>query len=490
MPIDTYLAPRAYLLVVARKDNNSSVGISTSPPDATSFESGWGNNNGTWDSSDGDTPVVELAPPSGAGYNFGLNFFSNVENDGTPRESNVDRGDTVIIYDVNLNPVCLTYFPDADSAAGDSIPAFVSLEKSDPTILQRDWSYTDATQGDSVILQGTPGRLNTSVSSSDLDKLRVKDNPFATVGELWRVKGETEMGASDWQILYQMKTDDGSDTYILIRLPDRFTVSQKRLEAESASYKEITLNWDYKHTDPYNNEIDATHPDTPFLTPYYSTSSSDEGTWAWGLKERISPDTSVYDLYILGLKDAPFEVSVNTWNEDFDEPNWVYLIPGPDGIAHYGEVIVGDSDAEHDLSDTYLQVTIKKPAGYSGSTYFDGVVLAPLPRIYGRINVNTADTEVLHALPNIDAPLRNVIVNGRPYNTIGEIWDRFRTYFGDGVTASRYFSRISNLITTRGKLFRIEVTGRYIRDTNRNGSYDEGEDEVLGEYKITTIYER
>jgi len=153
-------------------------------------------------------------------------------------------------------------------------------------------------------------------------------------------------------------------------------------------------------------------------------------------------------------------------------------------------VIVGDSDAEHDLSDTYLQITIKKPAGYSGSTYFDGVVLAPLPRIYGRININTADTEVLHALPNIDAPLRNVIVNGRPYNTIGEIWDRFRTYFGDGVTASRYFSRISNLITTRGKLFRIEVTGRYIRDTNRNGSYDEGEDEVLGEYKITTIYER
>ncbi|NOZ64297.1 MAG: general secretion pathway protein GspK, partial [Caldiserica bacterium] len=256
------------------------------------------------------------------------------------------------------------------------------------------------------------------------------------------------------------------------------------------------VNWVYNSKDPYGTEIDAAHPDTPFLTPYYYTSSSDQASWAWGLKDRLSPDTAVYDLYILGLKDAPLEVSVSTWNQDFQGTNWVYRVPGADGIAYYGEVVIGDSDTEHALSDTYIQVMVRKPASYTGTTYFDGIVLAPLPRIYGKINVNTADTEVLHALPGLnDANLVDYIVSGRPYHNIGEVWDRLRSYTsapinGSIVTASQYFSRISNLITVRGKLFRIEVTARYIRDTNGNGHYDEGQDEVLGEYSISTIYER
>ena len=506
LPSGTYLAPHSYLLAVARKDKNSTVGVSASPPDDTSFESGWGNNNGTWDSSDGDTPIVELVPPTDHPYGFGLNFFSNVENDDTPRKDYVDRGDTIIIYDMNLNPVCWTYFPDADSAAGDSIPAFTSLEKSDPTIYQRGWSYTDSTQEDSVPLQGTPGGLNTGVSTTDLDKLRVKDNPFATVGELWRVKGMTKINSEDWQRMYQIKTDDGSDTYIMTRLPDRFTVSGKRLEAENASQKYTPSSWRYAYTDPSGHEIDATHPDTPFLTPYYyNFSNTDKASWGWGLRERISPDTSVYNLYVLGLKGAPFKVSVNTWNENFNNTNWVYLIPGPDGIAYYGEVIVGDSDTEHSLSDTYIQVSIKKPDTTS-ATYFNGIVLTPSPRIYGRINVNTADTEVLHALPgNIFSPASNFIeeriYNDSPYLSSGEIVESLKKYYDDHYGASwtedekwreswKDFSRISNLVTVRGKLFRIDVTGRYIRDTNGNGSYDEGIDDVLGEYKISTIYER
>ena len=531
----------SFLVLVDRKDT-------TSPEkrtgDNTSYEALFGNDSGTWGDAAGETyPVVELTPdPALSGLSGWTNapalFFHADDWDHASRGpatewNEAGEGDTIIIYDDNLNPVCVSYITPGEYSMGDSILAFTALEKEDPTqpnsnskwgsrlttvsnentTLPEDGSFAhDEKRGVPTAILASPGSFNSSANqgSTSFTDFLVKDNPFASVGELWRVKGETERGASEWQRIYQINTGGGSDDYLLARLPDRFTISEKRLEAEQSLYRDRDISpsspglqpfsdnpanssseWVYDHTDPYGNEIDASHPDTPFLTPYYYTSSTDQATWAWGAQERISPDTAVYNLYILGLKDAPLEISVNTWNEGFRETNWVYLIPGADGIAYYGEVVVGDSDTEHALSDTYIQVSVRKPGSFANATYFDGIVLAPLPRIYGRINVNTADTEVLHALPGFNNNnLVNYIVSSRPYRSVGYVWNALRNYYSSSLTASRSFSRLSNLITVRGKLFRIEVTARYIRDTNGNGKYDEGQDEVLGEYTISTIYER
>ena len=249
-----------------------------------------------------------------------------------------------------------------------------------------------------------------------------------------------------------------------------------------------------------NNPIDASHPDTPFLTPYYKTLSGKEAMWSWGLRDRIPPDTALYHLYVLGKKDKPLEVSVNTWNEGFLETNWVYLLPGDDGIAYFGEVIVGDSDTERSEDDTYLTIRVRNPGG--GMCYFDGIVLSPLPQIYGRINLNTADTEVLHSLPGDIFALSSSFVEDRiyndsPYLTPGMILESLAKWYGsasnpdwDDERVWEDFARISNLICVRGKLFKIEVIGRAVRDVNGNQSYDEGVDEVLGEYYITTLYQR
>lgn len=546
----------SFLVVVDRKDDNSP---EKRTGDDTSYESLFGDDSRTWgDAAGEDYPVAELAPDPalsalGGWTNapalfFHSNDWDHASGGPTTEWDEAGEGDTIIIYDDNLNPVCVSYITPGEYGMGDSVLAFNPMEKQDPTQTnpsggpaanQSKWGFrlrtvdnenTTYTEGPNTYYAhdekrgvplsigtdfASPGNFNASASqgSTSFTDFLVKDGPFASVGELWRVKGEIGRGASEWQRIYQINTGGGSDDYLLSRLADRFTITEKRLEAEQALYRDRDLfspglqpfsdnltnfstEWVYDHTDPDGNEIDATHPDTPFLTPYYYTSSSDQATWAWGLKERISPDAAVYELYILGLKDAPMEVSVNTWNQDFENTNWVYLMPGPDGIAYYGEVIVGDSDTEHALSDTYIQVSVRRPASSTSSAYFDGIVLAPLPRIYGRINVNTADTEVLHALPGLYYDdLVNYIVSGRPYYNIGEVWNRLRGYTsfpinGDIVTASQYFSRLSNLITVRGKLFRIEVKARYIRDTNGNGHYDVGQDEVLGEYTVNTIYER
>ena len=52
------------------------------------------------------------------------------------------------------------------------------------------------------------------------------------------------------------------------------------------------------------------------------------------------------------------------------------------------------------------------------------------------------------------------------------------------------FKPISNLITTKSNVFKIICTGQSILDKNGNGAFDVGDDEVLGERKITVIYER
>ncbi len=481
IPLGTTFPARSYLLLVDRKDNSSP---ERRDNDQTSFESGWGDNTGLWgDTPKEDTPLVSLE--WGGVGDHALDFSSNRWDSVSPPQDATDKGDTVIVRDEEGRVVCRAWFFPKESDAGDSVILFTALEKKDPTLPDpvENWrnrllsGVEDEDRG--IQPQGTPGQQNTGVNSVDLDKIIVKNRPFASVGELYKVKGA--IGKNDsWKRIEEVLTDETDPSQkdlLLVRIADRFTVTCQRLEAEYSSY--------------YDNGWGDSYPASPpFLTDYYYTNSESAGTWGWGFSERISPDTALYSLYILGKEDVPLLVKVDTWVKDYPE---ILVNPGPDGMGYYGEVWIADPNESREEGEVYLQITVRKPPGASDA-YFDGVVLAPLPRVYGRININTADKVVLEALPNVDSSLaqyiRNYIDTQGPLDSTGKLLYVLENYWGDLSKACQTFSHLSNLVTVRSNLFRIKVTGRSVRDTDGDGKYDEGADEILGEYRIDCVYER
>ena len=396
---------------------------------------------------------------------------------------------------------CYTY---TDGTNTIHVKGFVALEKNDPTAIS-DWDGDgvddywllngDLNVGDSEVPDirgGTPGGENYQFHKEGrkLADVEIRNLPFATIGDIKEVS--TSDTVNEWSKIGYIGSVSGSseDIELIKRLADKITVSEKRLEAENYTNYYTTLgSW-----------TECPSDDT-FLTPYYSTSDSDDtGIWGWGIKQRINPDTGIYDLYISGkvLKSNwdssdTMLVRVTTWYDGGTNYGTKALSFSEDNFAYYGQIAIEGVDN----SETSLQLEIWKEVSNTVNTIsFDAAILAPEHRSYGVININTADTPVLQALPGITDVIANAIVDYRkgppphPFHTIGEILD-VEDGSGSRVINLDAFSKISNLITTKSKIFTIISEGQTLRESDKGDvSHDGKTYEILGEKKYIVVTER
>ncbi|MCM8818605.1 MAG: helix-hairpin-helix domain-containing protein, partial [Candidatus Omnitrophica bacterium] len=133
--------------------------------------------------------------------------------------------------------------------------------------------------------------------------------------------------------------------------------------------------------------------------------------------------------------------------------------------------------------------------------------------VYGRININTANKEVLECLPLVDEELAEKIIKARPYYEISEILGIYKdeglkgelnneiTKYGFDLKDNDFdiyidiekekemiFSKIVNLITVKSNVFKIISLGQKVQDKNNNGKIED--DEIVGEKKIIVWYDR
>ena len=151
--------------------------------------------------------------------------------------------------------------------------------------------------------------------------------------------------------------------------------------------------------------------------------------------------------------------------------------PSMDGIDNDGDFGTDtydtDGDGDIDANDT-------------GDTGFQaGDVDGQEYRIPGLINVNTASTEVLESLPNVDNAIASGIENpaGKPYESIGDLVDNVPQITGGGTKweEEKTIRLISNLITTRSNVFTVYVTAQVT---------DEAMSSVFAEKRIMAIVDR
>ncbi len=135
-------------------------------------------------------------------------------------------------------------------------------------------------------------------------------------------------------------------------------------------------------------------------------------------------------------------------------------------------------------------------------------------KIYGKININTADTKVLTCLPLIDRITAGLIVKSRPFKDISEILGRpsgvnlMRNLLSRDITKYGFnsidddrdgyidterekemvFSKIANLITVRSNVFKVIAIGEKVQDKNNNGKIEK--EEVIAVKKINIWYDR
>ncbi len=133
----------------------------------------------------------------------------------------------------------------------------------------------------------------------------------------------------------------------------------------------------------------------------------------------------------------------------------------------------------------------------------------------GKININTADYEVLKCLPGVDSELAQAIMEARPYQDISEVLGIFGdcfsrqerlarsiTRFGfdmidnnrDGFVDNEkekelIFAGIIDLITVRGNVFKISVIGQKMQNVGNNDTIENGV-KIASEKKITVWYDR
>jgi len=132
--------------------------------------------------------------------------------------------------------------------------------------------------------------------------------------------------------------------------------------------------------------------------------------------------------------------------------------------------IDNDGDGSTDASDTGSQF-----GDFDGQEH----------RTPGLINVNTATTQVLQSLPNVDSTIATTIQGSvsKPFTSIGDMVDDVTQITGSGTKwdKEKTFRSISNLITTRSNVFTVYVTAHVT---------DEGETSVYAEKKILAIVDR
>ncbi|MBN1587321.1 MAG: hypothetical protein JW937_07815 [Candidatus Omnitrophica bacterium] len=344
--------------------------------------------------------------------------------------------------------------------------SFISWEKGDPgEVIDSDQDGFDQAWYASKSA-ATPGQPNNNVGleewvggdllvHSDTD-LEVRNAPLAHLGQLAGLAA-----GGPWRRL---------DAEELGRIADRLTVRSIRLEAENAM--QSTGAWTQVPR-PY-----------PWSDWYESSGAGNECVWSWGPDEGI--ENGIFFLHLVGGPRESMKVSYKQGNGSWSD--WTPPL-GTDasGRLSFGLIEIGTGTALC-AADRNLELRLSNQSA-SGIAHLDAVVLEPLRRVYGRLNLNTADPALLQGLPGVDAGLAEKIVGGRPYRAIGELLTR--RIFSRGPAGSlaeererereeiEAFGRVASLVTVGSRAFEIVVLGQVLQG-----------DEVLAERRVWAVVER
>ncbi len=307
-----------------------------------------------------------------------------------------------------------------------------SIERSDPaSVYDSDndgifdgWIFSDGLNSREPF--GTPTRKNNnlSISGHNIEDILVKNGLFSSPVEICRVHG-----LSDWS---RISIEE------IKRAIDRFTTYSYRFEAEG--HLENGGGWSLE-----NRPV-------PYTDWFVSSSDGESGIWLFDENDKFLD--GIYTLILSCKSGEAVSLSLKKKDGSWSDPT-PPLLPGSDGYLVYGVIDIG-GDYEEALPSGRLEIKVINRAA-EGIAHFDAVILSPVNKIYGRININTADEAVLSALP-VSSEIAADILNNRPYNSVSDLLD------GDVLGASsgekeENLSKIFNLISVNSSVFEIEVTG-------------------------------
>ncbi len=185
-----------------------------------------------------------------------------------------------------------------------------------------------------------------------------------------------------------------------------------------------------------------------------------DGIWEWQ-DIRLDPGIE-YDLYIYGLYSgtAGDDLTVIIEEEDPDTG----IVSDREFDVRYEQsdgAYVTRIDGRHiDNDDGSLRLELQR---IEPVVVFDYLMLVP-DGVPGKININTAEGEVLMGLPGITGPLANAIINNRPYGNTGELLRAF-----PDPDSAELFAPVANLVTVAllgpggpSDTYRIISTGRNV----------------------------
>jgi type II secretory pathway component PulK len=330
----------------------------------------------------------------------------------------------------------------------DNVTAYMSIERGYPASVHDvdsdglfdGWSYSNGFPLFSPV--GTPTQTNNNLSISGHTiggmntEVIVKNGLFANVGEIVAVSA-----LKDWTTI---------STGELMVFCDKLTTTSYRFEAEG--HLVSGSGW---HEESRS---------APYTDWYASASSGDEGVWVFDSQDRFLDGT--YVLTVVGQYGESLSFSVKK-NDGTWTPVTPPLTPCPDNCLRFGVVTFGGSQPDA-LPSKRLEIKITNESS-SGDCHFDAIVLSPLNRIDGRINVNTAAEAVLMALPGVTSGIAQDIINGRPYGVSYGIGELLMGNILGGTESKKkeVFRKICNLITVKSDVYEILVTAQTFRKEKR-----------------------
>lgn len=327
---------------------------------------------------------------------------------------------------------------DSQSYSSAQVSPYISLEKGDPTC--NTWLT-------SLDLSGaTPAKKNNNSSiieiigeetiEHNLDEVEIRNSPLANLGEITQVSS-----GSEWEKIEEKD---------LMGLADRLTVYSLRLEAEG-----------HKQSGAWSESL-RQPPETSWFA---SQNRGEVGTWLWDEQERISD--GVYNLYLYGNSSEAISISLHLADDTWT-PFTPELIPGANNGVCFGRIEIGTENPAS-LPANKIEIRVKNVSA-NNIAHFDYIYLAPRAYVPGKININTASTDVLQALPLIDQDTAQQIVANRPYGNKEEkgrgIGDLLFGNILDSEAEEKLakFSAISNLITVRSDTYQIIATGQALHN--------------------------
>jgi len=247
---------------------------------------------------------------------------------------------------------------------------------------------------------------------------------------------------------------------------DDITPHAQRLEAE-AHQQEVSEWAEVQQSDPSSNI-------------FRSQRLEEVGEWKWDKKDLLK--NGYYTLRIFGKPGQGVQCSIQLKDETWTEFTPA-LTPASDGSVVYG--VIGIGTGEETAAKKRILSLMLKNASASGAATFDYITLEPFPAIYGKINLNTAPSEVLQALPGVDQTLAEKIIAARPFGDdqglkrgVGDLVTKGVLATGDSGSFEQ-FGKIANLVTVRSDVYEVIATGQWVR----HGV-------VLAEKKIRMVVER